>query len=353
MASLPSLARPRLDRRKTPAVIRPQPCLSAVIVNYRQWENTAALVQQVRSTPCARRGHVEVMVVDNHSPPHRLMRRLRRWPEVSLRRWGRNRGFARAVNEGCRLSRSQWFLLLNPDVQVTAEFIQGVLDLASRLETTEPDTGIVGFRLHNADGSEQLSCGSFPTLAGTLARLTLPRARRKYRTVSASERCPVPWVTGCCLLVRGDCWRELGGFDEEFFLYYEDVDLCRRAWANGWSVWHEPQLTAVHHSPLHGRTVPASLRLVLRHSLLTYAARHWRPLEFRMLARVIRVESWARRLWAWWRKDAGAYAVFQELSCLAADLGNGARGKARSRLHRAVRAREQAAPCGLGSPVPA
>jgi GT2 family glycosyltransferase len=353
MALLSSLspARSRLDRRESPEISRAVPGLSVVIVNYRQWENTAALVQQVRATACARRGEVEVMVVDNHSPPHRLMRRLRRWPEVSLRRWGRNRGFARAVNEGCRLSRGQWFLLLNPDVQVTPEFVQGALNLARSLDATEPDTGIVGFRLCNADGSDQLSCGSFPTLAGTLARLALPRARRKYRSATASERCRVPWVTGCCLLVRGDCWRDLGGFDESFFLYYEDVDLCRRAWAQGWSVCYEPRLAAVHHSPLHGRTIPASLRLVIRHSLLTYAARHWRRWEFRALARIVRLESWARRLPAWWRKDASEYAVFQELSNLAADLSDGERDRARHRLHRAVRAREEAAACGLASPV--
>jgi N-acetylglucosaminyl-diphospho-decaprenol L-rhamnosyltransferase len=138
MASLLSLlpARRELVRRESSPALGSVPRLSVVIVNYRQWENTSALVHGVRNTPAARCGEVEVMVVDNHSPPHRLMRQLRRWPEVSLRRWGRNRGFARAVNEGCRLSRGEWFLLLNPDVSVTPEFIQGVLDLAERLDAT-------------------------------------------------------------------------------------------------------------------------------------------------------------------------------------------------------------------------
>src|SRR5438445_12511691 len=112
MASLVNLSPPRreLTRKKPQAATRPVPRLSVVIVNYCQWENTSALVRQVRDASSFRRGEVEVMVVDNHSPPHRLMNRLRRWPEVSLRRWGRNRGFARAVNEGCRLSRGEWVL---------------------------------------------------------------------------------------------------------------------------------------------------------------------------------------------------------------------------------------------------
>src|SRR6266446_3579331 len=121
----PPVAVRRRVRRRRLAVAAPR--LSVVIVNYCQWENTAALVRQVLRTPCARRGAVEVVVVDNHSPPHPLAARMRRWPGVSLRRWGRNRGFARAANEGCRLSRGEWCLLLNPDITLPDHFLEGVL----------------------------------------------------------------------------------------------------------------------------------------------------------------------------------------------------------------------------------
>ena len=264
-AVLPRMIRrgPKLATRTT------SPRLSVVIVNYCQWENTAALVRQLRRSPALRGGDVEIVVVDNHSPRHKLARQVRRWSGVSLRRWGRNRGFARAVNEGARLSRGDWFLLLNPDMSIDGGFLQGALELAEQLENSEPTAGVVGFRLRNSDGSRQLSTGSFPTLPGTLAGLARPRAERKYRRTPLEQRSRVPWVTGCCLLVRGDCWRELGGFAEDFFLYYEDVDLCRRARARGWSVWFEPNLEGVHHNPIHARAVPPALRLVTRHSLLT------------------------------------------------------------------------------------
>src|SRR5438132_14401955 len=81
------------------------PRLSVVIVNYCQWQKTAGLVRALLRSPCARRGEVEIVVVDNHSPPHALIRRLRRWPGVSLRRWGRSRWLGRAVNEGVLLER--------------------------------------------------------------------------------------------------------------------------------------------------------------------------------------------------------------------------------------------------------
>src|SRR5438093_1088845 len=212
------------------------PCLSVVIVNYGQWENTAALVKQILRTPTARRGAVEVVVVDNHSPPHPLAARLRRWPGVSLRRWR------------------------------------------------------------------------------------------------------VPWVTGCCLLLRRECVRDLGGLDEAFFLYYEDVDLCRRARAKGWSVWYEPDLRAVHHDPLHARAVPPALRLITRHALLTYAQRHWPAWQLGLLAGVVRLEAAARRLWARWRGDARAAAIFAELGGVAGDLWGGRPAEARRRLERVVRA---------------
>jgi GT2 family glycosyltransferase len=309
-------------------------------VNYHQWKNTAALTRQLRACRPVRAGAAEVVIVDNHSPPHPLLARLRRCPDVSLRRWGRNRGFARAVNEGCRLARGEWLLLLNPDMTVGAGFLDGVLALADRLSETEPGTGIVGFSLRNSDGSRQLSAGVFPTLARTLTGLALPRARRKYRPVAAGRRCQVEWVTGCCLLVRRACLESLGGLDEDFFLYYEDVDLCRRARAGGWSVWHEPAHAAVHHHPLHARAVSPALRLITRHSLLTYAAKHWPRWQARLLARVVRVEAWVRRLAARWRRDELSAGLFGDLGALAADLARGHARRACRRLRRVARREE-------------
>jgi N-acetylglucosaminyl-diphospho-decaprenol L-rhamnosyltransferase len=317
------------------------PRVSVVMVNYRQWPSTAALVGQLLDAESARRGEIEVVVVDNHSPPHRLLSRLRRRAGVSLRRWGRNRGFARAVNEGCRLSRGEWFLLLNPDVTVPEGFVEGVLALADEL-AADPRAGVVGFQLRNCDGTRQLSAGPFPTLAGTLAGLALPRARRKYQAQRGRQRRPVDWVTGCCLLLRRDCVHDIGGLDEDFFLYYEDVDLCRRAQARGWSVWYEPALRVTHHQPLHGRRVSPLLRLITRHSLLTYAARHWPRWQLRLLAGVVRVEAWGRRLLARWKGRTEDAKVFRALGQMAADLGRGDERRARRRLHRRVRTEEGA-----------
>jgi N-acetylglucosaminyl-diphospho-decaprenol L-rhamnosyltransferase len=312
------------------------PRLSVVVVNYRQWQRTADLTRQLLASAALRKGDAEIVIVDNHSPAHPAVRRLRRTAGVSVRRWGANRGFACAVNEGCRLSQGDWFLLLNPDTTLADGFLDGTLELADRLSVEDPRAGIVGFHLRNPDGSQQLSSGPFPTLASTLWRLLLPRPRRKYQTPRTGERCRVPWATGCCLLLRRECVEDLGGLDEQFFLYYEDVDLCLRARARGWSVCYEPNLAVVHHHPLHCRPVPAVMRLVTRHSLLTYAAKHWPRWQFHVLARIVRTEAMARRLWAWCEGDASKARAFAELSALATELASGKVALARERIRRVI-----------------
>src|SRR5262249_663439 len=91
-----------------------RPRLSVVLVNYQRWDDTARLVRQLRASEAARLGLAEFVIIDNNSPNHAAVPRLRRTRGVSLLRWRVNRGFARAVNEGCRLARGEWLLLLNP-----------------------------------------------------------------------------------------------------------------------------------------------------------------------------------------------------------------------------------------------
>src|SRR5437588_11164992 len=128
--ALPAL-RPRGGPRPPrPLAPTPAPLVSTVIVNFRQWENTVALTNQLDAADCMRAGQAEVVLIDNDPDPHPLRRCVRSWAGVSLRCFNRNRGFARAVNEGCRRARGQWLLLLNPDVRVPEEFLDRVLGAA-------------------------------------------------------------------------------------------------------------------------------------------------------------------------------------------------------------------------------
>jgi GT2 family glycosyltransferase len=334
MPLIAASARPSRPVR-TPTPPR-NPDLSVVVVNFCQWRNTARLARQLRRSDAARAGAAAVVIVDNHSPFHPVVRRLRKLPGVTVRRHSRNHGFARAVNRGCLAGRGNWVLLLNPDVTVPDGFLDDVLATVDRLADTDPKAGVVGFRLRNRDGSGQASAGPFPTLLNTVAGLVRPRSRRKCRHLAAGAAEPVAWVTGGCLLVRRDCFEQLGGLDEAFFLYYEDVDFCRRAAAAGWGVWYDPGLEVTHHWPLHARRVPAPLRLMTRHALLTYAGKHWPRWQAGALAGLLWVEAGLRQAWAAVRGDRDSARCYGDLRRLVGDVGHGRLVEARKRIRRAA-----------------
>lgn len=318
MSALPRTDTSAFERttpRRQPRGDIAAPLLSVVIVNYRQWANTERLVRQLLRGRPARRGQVEIVVVDNDSPPHPARTRLRRL--VSLRCLSRNRGFGRGVNEGARLSRGDWFLLLNPDVTVGRDFLHRALaDIAKQ----PARAGIIGVRLSDPGGNVQGSAGFDPSFIDTMIGQLRPRDERKCRLPHASQRRRVPWVTGCGLLVRRECFEQLGGFDRDYFLYYEDADLGRRARAAGWDVCHDPGLEIVHHHPLHGREISPRLRLLTRHALLTYARKHWQPSALLALAGVVWLEALLRGCFT---RDLGARRAFRTTRAVAADVAAG------------------------------
>jgi GT2 family glycosyltransferase len=306
--------------------------LSVVVVNFCQWRNTARLVTQLRRSIAVRTGVAKIVVVDNNSPFHPVINRLRRLSGVAVHRFRRNHGFARAVNRGSRMTDSRWVLLLNPDVTVPDGFLDEVLAEVEGGTNTPPGIGVMGFRLLNADGSGQASSGPFPTLGNTVSGLLRPRSRRKCRHRADPDRGPVGWVTGGCLLVRRECFEQLGGLDESFFLYYEDVDFCQRAATAGWSVWYDPRLEVTHHWPLHARSVPAPLRLMTRHALLTYTRKHWPRWQAGALAGLMWAEAGLRQLWSAVRGDRTAARSYAELRRLIADVHGGRDDQARKRI---------------------
>jgi N-acetylglucosaminyl-diphospho-decaprenol L-rhamnosyltransferase len=331
-------------RRSTPLA----PIVSVVIVNFCQWRNTARLIGQLRRSIAMRTGAADVVVVDNHSPYHSVVRKLEKIRGVTIRRFSRNLGFARGVNRGVsspihskqhrgrpsapRGPSSDWVLLLNPDVTVEDGFLDDVTRFVEKLASADSRAGVVGFRLLNGDGSPQASSGPFPTLARTLAGLFRPRSRRKCTHRPESTRQPVDWVTGGCLLVRRDCFRQLGGLDESFFLYYEDVDFCRRAAEAGWRVWFDPFLEVTHHWPLHLRRVPAPLRLMTRHALLTYARKHWSGWRARMLSAIVWAEALTLQGWAIVRADWDASRCYGHLRRLVSEVATARDKEARRRI---------------------
>jgi N-acetylglucosaminyl-diphospho-decaprenol L-rhamnosyltransferase len=160
-----------------------------------------------------------------------------------------NAGFAAGNNRGIEAGDAPFVLLLNPD----AALLPGALPTLLATAQTHPRAGIVGALVLNADGTMQAnSYGRFPTLR-TVIGLHLWRIGQRLRgnSILSPQRpastTSVDWVTGAAMLVRREAIAEVGSLDEGFFLYYEDVDWCRRMRARGWEVLLEPAAHVVHH----------------------------------------------------------------------------------------------------------
>jgi hypothetical protein len=120
---------------------------------------------------------------------------------------------------------------------------------------THPRIGVMGCKLLNVDNSLQYSKGSFATLFSILYRGILPRSMRKYDLWGYDKIGPCDWVTGAFMLIQRDLFQKVGYFDENYFLYYEDMDFCLQAKRLGWESYYFPEITAYHVNPHASRTI--------------------------------------------------------------------------------------------------
>ncbi len=294
------------------------PLLTVIVVNYNGWSDVLRLVVGLAATAEVATGICEVVVVDNASqgPIPRELARPR--PGVRLVARCDNGGFAVGVNAGWRASRSPWLLVLNPDVVVPDGALRQVVACVERFEV-DPSAapGVIGFGLRNPDGSPQPSVGTFPSLARTLREQLIPRSRRKYQAGWRIRPGSVGWVTGACMLVNVRLLDVLGGMDEDFFLYHEEVALCRSAHGLGWRVEYDPSVAVVHLRPLQNRTISPKMRVITRHSKLLYFRKHLPGWECLGLSWLVSTEATVRGAWARLRgraEDVRAWRTIGEVA---------------------------------------
>jgi len=193
-----------------------------------------------------------VYVFDNGSNNH-VHHIKKAFPAATLIDNNRNIGFSRAVNRVILQTSAAYIIILNPDVTVYDGFFESI----STFMENNPDVGIVGPKVLNLDGSVQGSARSFPKFSSTffgrksLLTKLFPNshiARANILTLSSDGKTPmtVDWISGACMVVRRKALDEVGLLDDNFFLYWEDADWCRRMWQHGWKVIYYPKAAIKH-----------------------------------------------------------------------------------------------------------
>jgi len=204
----------------------------------------------------------EVIISDNGSTDRSAERIRAHFPQVRVIENGANLRFSKGNNVGIQLSTGQYILILNPDTIVH----EGALDRWIQFADRHPECGAFGCRVLNTDGSYQGSARPFPTIwRDLIGALCLRRlgylssafVSDTYVGWNGDTERTIDWQSGCCVMFRGELLRRLGGFDEQFLYYYEDVDLCRRVWKAGYPILYTPEVTITHlggQSTMHARS---------------------------------------------------------------------------------------------------
>lgn len=227
--------------RNSPAVTD----LAVVVVNY----NTRELLVQCLSS-VERELPDELIAIDNASSDGSQEWVREKFPDVTLLANSGNPGYAAAANEAMRATQAPFVLLLNADTKVVAGSLRAAVDYM----ISHPRAGLVGPLLRSTDGTRQRSIFPFP---GTLAWLlennpigpilsVVPAARKRMLRFVEAEARTVPWVLGAAMLIRREAYDATSGFDESYFMYYEEVDFCFRLWEAGWEVHYAPTAEVVH-----------------------------------------------------------------------------------------------------------
>jgi GT2 family glycosyltransferase len=224
--------------------------LSIAIVNF----NTSdSLVRCINSIKTARiRSKYKIVVVDNNSTDGSVEAVTKRFPDVDVFQSTSNIGFARAVNIAFNRSKGRFFLILNPDVEVSEGAINILLDYME----LHPNVALSSPKLLNSDGSLQYSCRKDYTLRTFLfRRIPLRLIFSNHRIIRTHLMMDwdhlsvlnVDWVLGAALMIRREAFPNSQVMDERFFLYFEDVDLCLQLRKQGWRVIYHPDSVMIHH----------------------------------------------------------------------------------------------------------
>jgi len=269
-----------LERSSERGECMPDFDLSVCICSWNTREDLRAClasIQEVRGE-CA----LELIVVDNASEDQTAEMVEQNFPWVRLFKMDLNLGFGKGHNIAFSKAQGNLLMPLNSDTLVHPGALEEIVSFMRQ----NPDVGILGPQLLNPDGSLQYSCRRFPTPMAALFRNTplgklFPNTKfvRDYLMQSwkHDEVRDVDWVSGAAICIRRELYEKIGGFDEQFFMYMEDVDLCLRAHQAGFRVVYDPNAVITHAIGRSTDRMPVKMIRQFHKSMLLFYKKHYLP----------------------------------------------------------------------------
>lgn len=211
------------------------------------------------------------------------------FPNTKVFVQNKNNGFGAGHNRACQMFDADYYFILNPDTEFFGDSC--VLEKMYKFMEENPRVGVLGPKIVYPNGDLQYSCYRFPVFTQPFFRRTIWGQSGKGKKLndhflmkdfSHEEVRPVDWLMGSALFIRGRAFKEVGGFDERYWMYAEDSDLCRQLWERHWAVYYYPEVCIRH---VHGRAsskVPGIIRALLTNRF----------------ARVHLI-SWLKYFWKW------------------------------------------------------
>ena len=232
----------------------------------------------------------EIIVVDNGSMDGSyefLREKFRNIPDVILIKNKENLGFSKAVNIALKISKGSYKFLLNSDTKITKHIISDIISFFER----DKKIGVIGTKLILPDGTTQKSCFNFPSFGNAISEYWLGK-KNAYSSFYNDNITEVDAVVGASFLIAPEAYKKVGLFDEKYFMYFEDLDYCRRVKKAGFKVIYYPKASVFHHHGLSGsklveyddqwrRLIPSSkiYHGLIKHYLITFII--WSAQKFR------------------------------------------------------------------------
>ena len=252
--------------------------VSVIIVSYNVRSYLAHAIDAIIRSDYK---NIEIIVVDNNSYDGTCEYLEENFASINVISNDVNVGFGRAVNQGAKIASGDYYLILNPDTIIEEDTVS----LLVKHLADNKEVGMVGPKILNADGTLQLSCKrSFPTLRVALPKILgldriFPKSKwaGKYNLtyLDPNKNHSVDAISGSCMLIRAAIYNSLKGFDEDFFMFGEDLDLCARVWKSGNEVHYVSKTKIIHYKGESVKTAPYDSREAFYHSMNIFMNKHY------------------------------------------------------------------------------